>query len=148
MCGWTNCCDEGAVLLMFKFSVKISCKLHNWSQQCLWAHGLFGDSFCEWILKFFLVFLVLSHLKRSSTSADTQPALKHECHSKTAVWLKECSPEALRSISGVLVVYLPNSCKTWCRHVARFCHPSQMKRNTKSKKHSCKNSAYLQSGVT
>jgi hypothetical protein len=37
--------------------------------------------------------------------------------------------------------------KTRCRHVARFCHPSQTKRNTKSKKHSCKNNACSQRGV-
>jgi hypothetical protein len=38
--------------------------------------------------------------------------------------------------------------KTWCRHVARFCHPSQIKRNTKSKKHSDKINACSQLGVT
>jgi hypothetical protein len=38
------------------------------------------------------------------------------------------------------------SCKTWCRHVAQFCHPLQTKRNTKSKKHSCKINACSQLG--
>jgi hypothetical protein len=32
----------------------------------------------------------------------------------------------------------------WCRQIARFCHPSQPKGNTKSKKHLCKNSACSQ----
>jgi hypothetical protein len=41
-----------------------------------------------------------------SSSADTQPVLKHECHSKTAVWLKECSPKASQSISRVLIADL------------------------------------------
>jgi hypothetical protein len=36
-----------------------------------------------------------------ASSTDTRPALKHERHSKTAVRLKECSPEASRSISGL-----------------------------------------------
>jgi hypothetical protein len=38
--------------------------------------------------------LVLGHPERSSSSTDTQPALKHECHSKTAIQLKEYSPKA------------------------------------------------------
>jgi hypothetical protein len=37
-----------------------------------------------------------------------QLALKRECHLKTAVQLKECSPEASQSISSVLVVDLPS----------------------------------------
>jgi hypothetical protein len=45
--------------------------------------------------------------------------LKHECHSKTTVQLKECSPKVSWSIS------LPSF--TWCRYVAWFCHPSQTK---------------------
>jgi hypothetical protein len=45
-----------------------------------------------------VVFLVLGHPERSSFSADTRPALKRECHSETAVRLKECSPKASRSI--------------------------------------------------
>jgi hypothetical protein len=43
---------------------------------------------------FSIVLLVLGHPERSSSSTDTQPALKHECHSKTTVQLKECSPKA------------------------------------------------------
>jgi hypothetical protein len=38
--------------------------------------------------------------------------------------------------------------RNWCRHVAQFCHPSQTKRNTKSKMHSCKNNARSQRDVT
>jgi hypothetical protein len=33
--------------------------------------------------------------------------LKREYHSKIAVWLKECSPKALQSISWVSVADLP-----------------------------------------
>jgi hypothetical protein len=38
--------------------------------------------------------LLLGRPERSSSSSDTHPAYKHECHSKTAVLLKECSPKA------------------------------------------------------
>jgi hypothetical protein len=55
---------------------------------------------------FSVVLLVLGCPECSSSSADTQPALKYECHSKTAVWLKECSPKASQSISVGLVVDL------------------------------------------
>jgi hypothetical protein len=43
---------------------------------------------------FSIVLLVLCCPELSSSSTDTQLALKHECHSKTAVGLKECSPKA------------------------------------------------------
>jgi hypothetical protein len=55
-----------------------------------------------------VILLLLGHPEHSSTSNDTQPALKHECHSKTAVQLKECSPNASLSISRVSVVQLPS----------------------------------------
>jgi hypothetical protein len=42
-----------------------------------------------------------------SSSTDIQLVLKDVCHSKTIVRLKECSPNASRSISRVLVVDLP-----------------------------------------
>jgi hypothetical protein len=51
--------------------------------------------------------LVLEVPERLSSSIDTQPALKRECHLKTAVWLKECSPKASQSISRVSVADLP-----------------------------------------
>jgi ribosomal protein S25 len=35
-----------------------------------------------------------------SSSADTQLALKHECHSNTAVQLKECSLKTPRAFEG------------------------------------------------
>jgi hypothetical protein len=50
--------------------------------------------------------LVLGGPERWSSYTDTQPALKRECHSKTTVWLKECSPKASQSISRVLVADL------------------------------------------
>jgi membrane protein implicated in regulation of membrane protease activity len=43
---------------------------------------------------FSVVLLLLGHPELSSSSTDTQPALKHECNTKTAVWLKGCSPKA------------------------------------------------------
>jgi hypothetical protein len=57
---------------------------------------------------FSVISLVLGPPERSSSSADTQPALKRECHSKTAVQLKECSPKASQSISRVSVADLPS----------------------------------------
>jgi hypothetical protein len=57
---------------------------------------------------FSVVLLVLSRPEHSPFSADTQLALKCECHSKTAVCLKECSPKASRSISRVSVADLPS----------------------------------------
>jgi hypothetical protein len=53
-----------------------------------------------------VVLQVLGHPERVSSSTDTQLALKHECYSKTAVCLKECSPEASQSISRVSVADL------------------------------------------
>jgi hypothetical protein len=57
---------------------------------------------------FFVVLLLLGRLESSSSSTDIRPALKRECHSKIAVRLKECSPEASRSITRVSVVDLPS----------------------------------------
>jgi hypothetical protein len=52
-----------------------------------------------------VILLVLGHPNHSS-STDTRPALKRECHSKTAVCLKECSPKASKSISRASVADL------------------------------------------
>jgi hypothetical protein len=57
---------------------------------------------------FSVLLLVLGCPERSSSSDDTQPALKHECHSEIAVRLKECSPKASRNISRVLIADLPS----------------------------------------
>jgi hypothetical protein len=43
---------------------------------------------------FSVVLLVLGSPEHLSSSTDTQLALKCECHSKTGVWLKECSLKA------------------------------------------------------
>jgi hypothetical protein len=52
--------------------------------------------------------LVFDRPERSSSSADNRPALKHECHSKSALRLKECSSKASRSISRVSLADLPS----------------------------------------
>jgi hypothetical protein len=57
---------------------------------------------------FSVVLLVLCSPERSSSSTDTQPDLKRECQSKTAVQLKECSPKASQSISRVSVADVPS----------------------------------------
>jgi hypothetical protein len=65
---------------------------------------------------FSIVLLVLGRPERSSSL--TRLALKRECHSETAVRLKECSPKASRSIARVPVADLPsfsqNSMQTHC----------------------------------
>jgi hypothetical protein len=53
--------------------------------------------------------VVLGHPERSSFSTDTRTALKHECHSKTAVQLKECSPKA-----SDLLSFMQNLIQTHC----------------------------------
>jgi hypothetical protein len=50
---------------------------------------------------FSVVLLVLGHPECLASSTDTRPTLKHECHLKTAVRLKECSPKASGSISRI-----------------------------------------------
>jgi hypothetical protein len=50
--------------------------------------------------------------ERSSSSTDTQPALKRECRSKTAVQLKECSPEVV-SVAD-LPCFMQNLMQTHC----------------------------------
>jgi hypothetical protein len=72
---------------------------------------LFGDGLRGRVLEFFnfyAVLLVFGLPERSSSSTDTRPAFKHECHSKTAFRLKEHSPKASRSISRVSVADLPS----------------------------------------
>jgi hypothetical protein len=53
-------------------------------------------------------FAVAWYPKHSSSSTDTQLALEHECHSKTTVRLKECSPKAAGRIPWVSVMDLSN----------------------------------------
>jgi hypothetical protein len=57
---------------------------------------------------FSVILLVSGHPEHLLSSTDTQLAFKCECHSKTAVRLKECSPKASQSISRVLVADLPS----------------------------------------
>jgi hypothetical protein len=57
---------------------------------------------------FSVILLGLGSPERSSSSTDIHPALKRECHSETALQLKECSPKASQSISRVSVADLPS----------------------------------------
>jgi hypothetical protein len=94
---------------------------------------------------FSVVLLVLGRPERSSSSTDTRPDLKRECHSKTSVRLKECSPKASQSISSVTVADLLSFTQN-----LMWTHCSILPDKTKheDKKHSCKNSACSQRGVT
>jgi hypothetical protein len=66
---------------------------------------VFVDEFSKF-LTFSVFLLVLGRPELPSSSTDTRPALKRECHSETVVRLKECSPKSSRSISRVLEVDL------------------------------------------
>jgi hypothetical protein len=61
---------------------------------------------------FSVIFLVLGCPECSSSSSDTQLALKHECLSDTTARLKEGSPKFSQSISRVSVADLPSYTKT------------------------------------
>jgi hypothetical protein len=67
---------------------------------------------------FSVVLLVLGRPEHLSSSTDNFLALKHECHSKTALQLKECSPKASQSISrvsvGDLLSFTQNLMQTRC----------------------------------
>jgi hypothetical protein len=49
---------------------------------------------------FFVILPVLGCPECSSSSTDTRLALKCECHSKTAVWLKERSPKHFKGFGS------------------------------------------------
>jgi hypothetical protein len=49
---------------------------------------------------FSIILLVLGRPEYLSFSTDTQPALKHECHSESYVWLKECSQNLTKHFKG------------------------------------------------
>jgi hypothetical protein len=63
---------------------------------------------CPIFSTFYIILLVLGCPEHSSSSTDTQPALKHECYSGTTVRLNECTPKASQNISRVLVTDLPS----------------------------------------
>jgi hypothetical protein len=90
--------------------------LHNWSQ---WCGELMDCSVTVFIDEFSKFFNVLCRFAgtwlpwRLSSSTDTQLALNRECHSETAVRLKESSPKASLSISRVSVADLPSFTQTW-----------------------------------
>jgi hypothetical protein len=97
-----------AIWHIFKFSAKFSLQtpyliptvsVRPWivRQQSSWMGSLIFSAFS-------VILLVLGHPERLSSLTDTQ----RECHSKAAIWLKECSPKASRRISRVSVAGLPS----------------------------------------
>jgi hypothetical protein len=127
-------------------------KLHNWSQQCLRAHGLFGDSLCGWVLEFFqhflwfcwcLVALDICHLQLIVDRPWNVNTIQKPLSGLKNVLKKP--HEALQ----VFVSHIPNFAQNLMQtRVAWICHPLQTEQNTKSKKYSCKISACSQHGVT
>jgi hypothetical protein len=81
---------------MFRFSVKIwKTALTDRSGVCEFkdcSATVFVDEFSNFST-FSVILLILGRPEHSSSSTDTRLALKRECHSKTAVQLKECSPK-------------------------------------------------------
>jgi hypothetical protein len=59
---------------------------------------VFVDEFWNSFSTYSVILLVVGRPGRSSSSAETRPALKRECYSKTAVRLKERSAKASGSI--------------------------------------------------
>jgi hypothetical protein len=77
----------------------------NWSQWCLWSHGLFDDSLHGRVLQFVLStfsvdLLVLCCPEHSSSSPDTWLELKCECYSESTIWLQECSPKDFKGFGN------------------------------------------------
>jgi hypothetical protein len=120
---------------MFRCSVKISGKLYKWSQRCLRAHGLFGEDLRGWVLEFLQHFLSFC---RCLVALNV-------CHLQLTLDRPRNVNVIKKLLSGLKNVLQK---QTWCRHVAQLCHPSQTKRNTKSKKHSHENNACSQRSVT
>jgi hypothetical protein len=63
-----------------------------------------------------VVFLVLGRPESSSSSTNTRSALKHECHSKTAVWLKNALQKShkARVLVANLASFTQNLMQTRC----------------------------------
>jgi hypothetical protein len=126
--------------------------LHNWSQRYLRDHGLFGGRLCGWVLEFvrhivsFCWCLVALNVRRLQLTLDGPWNVN--AIAKPLSDLKNVLQKPHEEFQGFRKRSYLASRKTWRRHVARFCHPSQTKRNTKSKKYSCKNNACSQGGVT
>jgi hypothetical protein len=80
-----------------------------------------------------------------------QLTLKRECHSKIAIWLKECSPKASQSVSRVSVPDLPFTelhAKLDIGTLLNFGTHHRQNETHKLKKHSYKNDVCSQSGAT
>jgi hypothetical protein len=104
---------------------------------------VFVDEFSNFFSSFSVVLLVLGRPERSS-STDTRPALKRECHSKTAVRLRK----APRSISRVSVVDLPSFTQNFMQTHCSVLPSIADKTKHEVERHSCKNNAYSQPVVT
>jgi hypothetical protein len=98
---------------------------------------IFMNGFSKFFKMFWCFVGAWPHL---SSSTDTQLALKCEYYSKTTVRLKECSPKALQSISWLLVIDLPSFSQNLIPTRCLIPPSYQIKLNTMSKKHLCKNS--------
>jgi hypothetical protein len=59
--------------------------------------------------------------------AGTWSPCMFEYYSKTAIWLKECSPKASQSISGLLVADLLSFTQNLMQTFSSILHPSEAK---------------------
>jgi hypothetical protein len=84
-----------------------------------------------------VILLALGRPERLSSSTDTRPALKRECHSKTTVRLKEYSQKASRSISRVSVAdlqsFTQNLMQTHCSILPSIADKTRSRKSTRVK---------------
>jgi hypothetical protein len=76
--------------------------------------NVFVHKFSMLFSKFSAVLLMFGHPKRSSSSTDTRPDLKSECHSITDVLLKEASRNISRVSVPDLLSFTQNLMQTRC----------------------------------
>jgi hypothetical protein len=119
-------------------------KPHNWSWRCLQAHGLFGDSLCGWVLEFFqhflsfcwcLVTLNVRHLQQTLDQPWNMSAIQ-----KPLFGLKNILKNLTKHFKGFSSGFTKLHTKLAADTLPKFAiHRGQ--NDTKSKWHSCKNSA-------
>jgi hypothetical protein len=112
-------------------------KLHNRSQRCLRDNGLFSDSFRGWVLKCFQYFLSFCWYLVALNFCYFHLTLNWPWNvnaiQKLLSGLKTALQKPHEAFEGVQYWIYRVSLKTWHRHIAWLCHPSQTKWNMKSK---------------
>jgi hypothetical protein len=98
---------------------------------------------------FSVILLVLGHPERLSFSTDTQLALKRECHSKTIVRVKRMFSKSLKKrFKGFSSGFTELHAKLDADTFLNFAIHCKRNETQSQKKHSFKNNACSQCGVT